>query len=147
MNWNGRMQQIRTTWQRATAKLKLMAHSNSDPFYNFDRYNLDTKVLSSGAGGWSQWTSRGVHNQTSYIWTRRKSVQKSRYNVKKLQSGMMTPKIALKLLKEAEPPSMYAESEHTQSEYDNSEDFVSHVWRWSILDNNSNLKRTMPLSH
>ena len=113
----------------SNSKAKLLIQSNSDPFYNFDRFNSDTKVRLREP------VEDPNELPVEYIIKRHISdpeVSKSKAspdnNVKKPESGhMMTPKLALKLLKETEPLPMYAESENTQSEYDNSEDFASHV--------------------
>ena len=117
----------------SNSKARLMLHSNSDPFYNYDKYNWDTKVRLREP------VEDPNELPVEYIIKRHISVPDIKEptspdnNVKKLDNGgMMTPKLALRLLKEAESPPMYAESENTQSEYDNSEDFSSPVW-WRLM--------------
>ncbi len=114
----------------SNSKSKLM---NSDPYYNSFNHS-DSKVRLREP------VDDPNERPVQYIIKRHISDPDLRdlkgpdNNVKRLDvesgtAGMMTPKIALRLLAETEPPpyGMYAESEYTQSEYDNTEDFSSCV--------------------
>lgn len=121
----------------SNSKARLMMHSNStDPFF-CDKFSSDAKV--------SLREPMDDPNEVPVEYVIKRHISQPDVNVglsetakrpdkdgkaQETRNGrLMTPQIALSLLRDADPPpyGMYAESEYTQSEYDNTEDFSSHV--------------------